>query len=471
MHSFSLDAQKWFANWSGDFNPIHVDPVYARRTQAGAPVVHGVHALLWALDTVLAEESVIPQIISIKAQFLKYIIVDARVNIIDVEHKNNEIRFKILAGDLIGVVVSLRTGTIADSIIEEEWVYGLPASPAGLQDLLVAQMAETKGQMALTNIHLSDCPYPTAAKALGHHRVLALAGLSRLVGMTCPGLNSIFSSITLRFVAQKDLSIAYRTTAADPRYNLIKMDVAGAGIVGNISAFARAPVSTAWKADVIAGSVCDAEFSGVNALIIGGSRGLGALTAHLIVAGGGRTVVTYKVGRDDAASLAHELNRTAQREACQIVELDVLSQEKTDFDFEGARFTHLYYFATPLIFRQKPERFDRSLFDLFCDYYISGFATIVNKVLVEDIKLTIFYPSSEFVSTIPASMTEYSMAKAAGEVLCRQMHGNAFPVHVIIDRLPRLPTDQTLGIAGSDLADPAATMLDVVRRASKTPRH
>ena len=33
---------------------MHMDKVAARRTQAGAPVVHGVHLTLWTLDTLIA---------------------------------------------------------------------------------------------------------------------------------------------------------------------------------------------------------------------------------------------------------------------------------------------------------------------------------------------------------------------------------------------------------------------------------
>src|ERR1035438_4230922 len=48
--TFDFGDQKRFATLSGDWNPIHVDPVRARRTQAGGVVVHGIHVLLWALD-------------------------------------------------------------------------------------------------------------------------------------------------------------------------------------------------------------------------------------------------------------------------------------------------------------------------------------------------------------------------------------------------------------------------------------
>src|SRR5476649_782824 len=51
--TFTLDDQLAFARLSRDRNPMHLDANFARRTQAGAPVVHGIHNLLWAMDTVL----------------------------------------------------------------------------------------------------------------------------------------------------------------------------------------------------------------------------------------------------------------------------------------------------------------------------------------------------------------------------------------------------------------------------------
>ena len=52
---FTLEDQFAFAALSGDSNPLHLDPVAARRTMIGAVVVHGVHLLLWGLDRLAAQ--------------------------------------------------------------------------------------------------------------------------------------------------------------------------------------------------------------------------------------------------------------------------------------------------------------------------------------------------------------------------------------------------------------------------------
>ncbi|MEI7959185.1 MAG: MaoC family dehydratase, partial [Verrucomicrobiota bacterium] len=48
---FTLADQSGFAALSGDFNPLHMDELAARRTVFGTPVVHGVHLVLWALES------------------------------------------------------------------------------------------------------------------------------------------------------------------------------------------------------------------------------------------------------------------------------------------------------------------------------------------------------------------------------------------------------------------------------------
>ena len=44
--TFTEADQIRFADVSGDRNPMHLDAVLARRTQAGVPVARGVHLLL-----------------------------------------------------------------------------------------------------------------------------------------------------------------------------------------------------------------------------------------------------------------------------------------------------------------------------------------------------------------------------------------------------------------------------------------
>src|SRR6185295_14915799 len=67
---FTAADQKRFAKLSGDFNPVHLDPVAARRVVAGQPIVHGIHLLLRALELHFTRGAR-PKHLSITATFLR----------------------------------------------------------------------------------------------------------------------------------------------------------------------------------------------------------------------------------------------------------------------------------------------------------------------------------------------------------------------------------------------------------------
>ena len=79
--TFTSDDQIMFAGLTGDFNPIHLDPVAARKTQAGAVVVHGIHAILWTLDKLVELGAVTEEIVSLKVQFRNFVPVGKRVEL------------------------------------------------------------------------------------------------------------------------------------------------------------------------------------------------------------------------------------------------------------------------------------------------------------------------------------------------------------------------------------------------------
>ena len=67
-------------------------------------------------------------------------------------------------------------------------------------------------------------------------------------------------------------------------------------------------------------------------------------------------------------------------------------------------------------------------------------------------------------------MLEYAMAKAAGETLCAEINQALRPLHVTVDRLPRLLTDQTASVIGASAPSPVDHMLAAVRETQSWPR-
>jgi hypothetical protein len=130
------------------------------------------------------------------------------------------------------------------------------------------------------------------------------------------------------------------------------------------------------------------------------------------------------------------------------------------------RFTGLLYFATPQIRRQKPAVFVTGVHAEFFQYYVLAFLNLTNLLLTPDseAKLDVFYPSSVAVVERPEDMTEYAMAKAAGEVLATDLAAANPRLHLVMDRLGRLPTDQNATVVQAEFADPVATMLPLLRK-------
>jgi hypothetical protein len=129
--------------------------------------------------------------------------------------------------------------------------------------------------------------------------------------------------------------------------------------------------------------------------------------------------------------------------------------------------THFYYFATPSILSQNDRVFSPDLYATFSRFYLSGFFEALEFLLPQARNgiLSAFYPSSAHVETRPSGMTEYSMVKMAGELLCADLNRSyRSRLRIHVERLPRVLTDQTASVTPAETADPASIMLPVIRR-------
>jgi len=77
--------------------------------------------------------------------------------------------------------------------------------------------------------------------------------------------------------------------------------------------------------------------------------------------------------------------------------------------------------------------------------------------------ISIFYPSSVFLDARPANMTEYTMAKAAGEVLCADMQSLERLGPILVRWLPRLSTDQIATLFELEPTDSIEVILPIIR--------
>jgi acyl dehydratase len=466
-----LDQER-FAAASGDLNPIHMDAVLARRTQAGEPVVHGIHLLLWALDALAKAQSDLPRPYSIRAHFSKFVYLDQPVKLVLQEQHSARARLSVLVDGAIRTKVTCGFGESNDDCaVEGVSSSELAASLHAPMNPDLESIAKSSGQFrfAMTPEDASRL-FPHATRWLGARRIGALAASSYLVGMVCPGLYSIFNELRISTCPEPaDNSVlCFCVTETDVRYRSVELRISGGGLIGTVKSFVRMPPVDQVSIDALRELVQPLEFAGSVALIIGGSRGLGELTAKIIGAGGGLSIVTWNQGRSDAERVADEILSAGGQ--CDTLRYDARRPAAPQLAQLTASPTHCYYFATPQIYRPEPEIFLPKRLDEFLDFYVRGFWELANALRARQSNISMFYPSSVFVEERPEGMTEYSMAKTAGEALCADLNASWSPVHVTVRRLPRLPTDQTASVTMVEAADPVETMLPIVREVQSFPK-
>ena len=178
-----------FAALSGDYNPMHVDALAARRTQAGAPVVHGMHVLLWALDALAAAELIGPQLCEIRAQFRKFTYLDVACDL-DLTHWDADAaRAELCSNGLVLTTIQLRNG---QRQVRAEADSAKLAAPEVALAGNVAARARTARPRRLPRLdHGSRCGRRfrvSVPAACSRHRI---ATRQRACGAVAPGRNGV----------------------------------------------------------------------------------------------------------------------------------------------------------------------------------------------------------------------------------------------------------------------------------------
>lgn len=431
---FTLADQRRFAALSGDTNPVHVDPGYARRTLFGDAIVHGMHSLAWLLDAWLATGHDLPGPIS--AEFTGPVFPDEPVEARR-EGEGARLRLRVVAAGI--PVLTLRFDR------------PVPMPPPG------ANAASVSDGDAVA------MAFPKLVHCLGAATVAQLLAVSRVVGMDDPGANSILSAVNLRFDADGDAkALHWARLHHDPRYAVVDLGLAGGLVAGTVRALERpAPVAQPGYAELRALVGAD-EFAGARSLVVGGSRGLGEVTAKLLAAGGAEVWLTYRNGAAEAERVAAEIE--AGDGCCSIVRCDVTGPPQPEL--VALMPNEIHYFATPPIFaRRTADQAAR-----FHAVYVDGLVRLARAIARPNVGFVLFNPSSEAVEKPVRGMEDYATAKAASERAATGLAAANPRLRVLNVRLPRVATDQTATIVPVAAKPAAEVLLPLLRQVAALRR-
>ena len=456
--TFGMEDQLSMAQWCGDHNPLHVDPVTARRLITGRPVVHGMHVVLEALHRWSPHAT---PFTALRAEFAKPVSVGDAASFFAMPQGDTTVLLVRVAG-----VDHMRfTLTQASSLASDDEALAPGQQIDWPGNPLSAPVSGWLGRVVVLPSTTGGLPAAVgAASLIGADGAALLGQLSTLVGMACPGLHSVFSSLDIRRRASPTAA-RFQVRRFDERFRLVRIGVDGPWS-GEVRAFVRASPQPQPAIAEVASIVSRNLPAGHHTWVLGGSRGLGELAAKVAAAAGSEVTLTYATGVDDARRVADEINAQG------LGPVHVVKYLAGETDLPGLLSDRplpraVLYFATPRIAALHADLFDSRRVVEFVQAYCSEPARLALALERaaqgrSGTHVRIFNPSSTYVSELPAGMVEYAMAKAASEVMAQDLNKRLRHVELRSERLPRLPTDQTNGLFAETGPSALAVMLPVL---------
>ena len=449
---FLLSDQVIFARFSGDKNPIHLDKIEARKTLHGQCIVHGMHCLLWALDSLAKKNHITSS--KIVVRFVKPIFLGEEVYCTWNEENK---RLSILANEITYAIIDLVIKKITpnNEILTpiEEATRNTPL------ELTFLESSELSNQpfKIFGDTNLANQLFPSFSDLYGTAIACEIGAISQIVGMECPGLHSLFAALKVE-ITSKSSSSVYRVSKSDERFNYLNISVKGSTLVAEIDALFRPMPSKNPHVSSLANLIKHNEFKNIHALIIGGSRGLGEVVAKLISAGGGQSTITYHVGNEEAERVVNEIQEWGGK--CKMRQLTI--NKKNSLSFNYSNINQIYYFASPKILGKRSKNYDEKMLSLYRTIYVDCFNNICKNLVSRNSKCSVFYPSTIFIDNPQPGFENYVKVKIEGEKLCVELNKNS-AIDIIAPRLPVLDTDQNQSIINQQPINNAEILLPFVK--------
>ena len=279
--TFKTVEQEDFAKLSGDYNPIHTDPMAARRTKFGEVVVHGIHSLLWGLEVLLSKQSGVCALGKLESKFPNFVGLDKQSKLTLSEEASNIFIGEVVQG--ASTCLSFKVEIVSQGNEQGPQVV-FDRQQLQSPDILTPNDFSCNSDKPASLFLYSDrqlarMMFPNLSAKLPEWQLAFLLTVSRLVGMKCPGLYSILAGIDLNMsvCGSKSSKLNYKIDKWDPRFSMLVLDIGSTGVSGKVNTFVRPPLVQQPSCEELGELLIPGEFSGQNFLIVGGSRGLGKL--------------------------------------------------------------------------------------------------------------------------------------------------------------------------------------------------
>jgi NAD(P)-dependent dehydrogenase (short-subunit alcohol dehydrogenase family)/acyl dehydratase len=481
---FSPEDVEVFSAASHDRSPLHLSEEYARRTPYGQPILFGVLTGLACIGRFQPRAD--RQVSQVTMEFAKPMFAGIDYSLELAQLSAEVTTAKAYDGrDLaLKVTVDFQNGNNGSRTVE------IPATSLAAQPInsnMLSPGFETRGTYSPTWEHVTAVMnrLGLTGKGLDEWQVASLMWCSQFVGMQLPDSRGLFSRVSLRFkhsdhAGRASLNYGATVMAFDQRFDLLKIGVAltsnGSGVAsGEVRAFVRQQPSIPDIARLKRRLPASPNLAGKVALVMGGSRGLGAAIVQLLSLKGCKVLVGYHKSTAAAAALKNSLHGApgevsllqgdaADISWCKEIKQRIVSEEgKLDFLVCTAGPALLPHWLEPHAIDRVNEHVNRSF------ALVSVPMATFLETLAQNGGWNVVISSSAVRKTV-AEWPHYVSAKHAIEGLVKVAAQQYTLVNFLLVRPPRLLTDLTntpLGREGAIPSEKVATK--IVKRLGRPP--
>ncbi|MDT4986393.1 MAG: hypothetical protein QOI74_487, partial [Micromonosporaceae bacterium] len=495
-----------FASATGDRNPLHVDPDYARGTPFGRPIAHGALAVLSALAALPPRRTRRP-LARLVARFAAPVYPDQEYTLVVAATGRRRHRIDILDGtaQVLRVEVETATGTESGTAL------------AMRPDLRRADPAiRTIDEIAVGTRLALGCPAAAGELAALVDRVGAgragvtvrhaavLGWASYLAGMELPGRDSLISTLEIDYVASADAAPDDRDDPpaktvnvgagaggpgvgagdagvatvldVDARFGLLRLrgELSGGGAV-RLSVLVRSTPPVADPGAVRALLPAGEPLAGRIALVTGGSRGLGASLVQGLAQQGATVYLAYRSSPAAAEEVRAALGELAGRvhPVCgDVADSGWCDRLNERIVAEHGRLDVLVLNAFPPVtaLALEPATAERAAEYLTAGLRATRAPLAAFGPTVAGSGGRIVAVSSAWVTRPPAGWSHYVSAKLAAEGLIRAAAADLSGAAFLIARPPRMRTAFSSSAVGAGDAVPtepvAAAIVERIGRSA-----
>jgi len=428
---------------------VHSDPLYARTTQFGEPIIFGVAVVLAALGRVFPGRQV--SINTIRAVFLRPVFAERDYRI---ESTVKAGVYSMAVRDASGVQVRVRLSLGPDRVAGE--THAAHVAPPPVTDRVPRAMRYSLNWGGYSELcRRFDLP----VRWLPPVQMNALLWSSYFVGMINPGVQALLTTLEFCFDADPDSATAIELRdleyERDERFNMLQDTGAGTGISRfSITAMSRPlPVRYSMREVTAAltgnGAIfasAKAHFDGKRVFVSGGSRGLGFVFARGLATLGAVVVAACRHQSDDADALRADLVALNPASRVLVADLADVSAFRCAVDSAtpGAAFDALVLCASPVIKPAVLAETDGSEVMDFVGRSLNLFLTPLKTLLPRIAPGSrIVVISSAYAARPEAKYGHYVAAKRAIEGLTEVVAKEYPAVEFLVFRPGRFLSDQT----------------------------